>query len=450
MKQNSLEQRSMDGYEKTEAGQTVRKQVELVVIGGGSAGLAAAIAAKEQGVTEILVLEQGEEPGGVLLQCIHNGFGLHTFGEELTGPAYAERYVDRAEKLGIPIRTRTMALEIGPDRTVTYMNEEEGLVTVQAGAIVLAMGCRERAAGAISICGYRPSGVWTAGTAQRYLNLDGYLVGRRVFILGSGDIGMIMARRMTLEGAEVLGVAEVMPYSNGLPRNRRQCLEDFGIPLYLSHTVTRIEGEDRVEAVVIAQVDETRKPVPGTEKRFEADTLLLSVGLIPENGLTEQAGISLDPRTKGPCVSSQYETETEGIFACGNVLHVHDLVDFVSQEGEEAGRAAAEYVKQRRKSGKNVMENQLPVRAEGGLSYILPQRICTADFESGGELTFKFRVRQAWKTAVLEVYQGETRIASMKKKYLEPAIMGNVSIKKETLISRSLPLTFVLTEGGAS
>ena len=451
MKQNSPKQKhtEVEVQEGTVFGEHAVKQVQLVVIGGGSAGLAAAIAARERGITDILVLEQGEEPGGVLLQCIHNGFGLHTFGEELTGPAYAERYVTRAEELGIPIRTRTMALEIGPDRTVTYINEEEGLVTVQAGAIVLAMGCRERAAGAISICGYRPAGVWTAGTAQRYLNLDGYLVGRRVFILGSGDIGMIMARRMTLEGAQVLGVAEVMPYSNGLPRNRRQCLEDFGIPLYLSHTVTRIEGQDRVEAVVIAHVDEKRKPIPGTEKRFEADTLLLSVGLIPENGLTEQAGISLDPRTKGPSVSSRYETEAEGIFACGNVLHVHDLVDFVSREGEEAGRAAAEYVKQKQNTEQNGTKNRIPVLAKGGLSYILPQRICPADLETDGELAFKFRLRAAWKEAVLEVYQGETRIASMKKKYLEPAVMGNVSIKKEALVSRELPLTFVLT-GGAS
>ena len=422
---------------------------ELVIVGGGSAGLAAALSAHENGVKDILVLEQGKEPGGVLLQCIHNGFGLHTFGEELTGPAYAERYTSRAEAAGIPILTETMVLRIGADKTVTYVNGTEGCVTVQAGAIVLAMGCRERAAGAISICGYRPAGVWTAGTAQRYLNLEGYLVGRRVFILGSGDIGMIMARRMTLEGAEVLGVAEVMSYSNGLPRNRRQCLEDFEIPLFLSHTVTRIEGRDRVEAVVISQVDGEKRPIPGTEKRFEADTLLLSVGLIPENQLSEEAGILLDGRTKGPVINSRYETVKKGIFACGNVLHVHDLVDYVSAEGELAGKAAAEYL--RAQEEPSAMADEVPelsVEAGEGLSYMLPQRLSLPAMEADGRTDFKFRVKQSHKEACLELWQGERLIKRVKKKYLEPAVMGTVTVKKEELSDGRAPLRFCLAEGG--
>ncbi len=422
---------------------------ELVIVGGGSAGLAAALAAHENGIRNIVVLEQGKEPGGVLLQCIHNGFGLHTFGEELTGPAYAERYTVRVREAGIPVLTETMVLRIGPDKTVTYVNGTEGCVTVQAGAIVLAMGCRERAAGAISICGYRPAGVWTAGAAQRYLNLEGYLVGRRIWILGSGDIGMIMARRMTLEGAKVLGVAEVMPYSNGLPRNRRQCLEDFDIPLYLSHTVTKIEGRDRVEAVVISQVDEKKCPIPGTEKQFEVDTLLLSVGLIPENELSEEAGIPLDMRTKGPSVNSRYETEKEGIFACGNVLHVHDLVDHVSAEGELAGKAAAEYLEERKDGKAAAGKQELSVEAGEGLSYILPQRLLLPAMEADGKTEFKFRVREARKEAYLELWQGERRIKRVKKKYLEPAVMGTVTVKREELAGRETPLRFCLVEGGA-
>lgn len=433
---------------------------ELIIIGGGSAGMAAALSARKNGVSDILILEQGHELGGVLLQCIHNGFGLHTFGEELTGPAYAERYIKKIEKEQIAVKTDTTVVEIRKDLSVVYVNEKEGYVTVQAGAVVLAMGCRERARGAISIPGFRPAGVWTAGTAQRYLNLEGYLVGRRIWILGSGDIGMIMARRMTLEGARVLGVAEVMPYSNGLPRNRRQCLDDFGIPLYLSHTVTEIKGKDRVEAVVISQVDEKRRPIPGTEKEFEVDTLLLSVGLIPENAVSEAAGITLDQTTKGLVVNSRYETEIPGVFACGNVLHVHDLVDHVSAEGEKAGEAAAEYLAKTRNRDTVLADQcpfgkaEMPVQAGEGISYILPQKLCLREFMEEGETEFKFRVREGFKEAVLEIWNGEMIVKKVKKKYLEPAVMGSVKLKWEDLgcegrsIEENEKLTFRMVRGG--
>ena len=433
---------------------------ELIIIGGGSAGMAAALSARKNGISDILILEQGNELGGVLLQCIHNGFGLHTFGEELTGPAYAERYARQIERERIQVKTETAVIRISRDCSVTYVNAKEGYVTVQAGAVILAMGCRERARGAISIPGYRPAGVWTAGTAQRYLNLEGYLVGRRVWILGSGDIGMIMARRMTLEGARVLGVAEVMPYSNGLPRNKRQCLEDFGIPLYLSHTVTEIKGKDRVEAVVISQVDENRKPIPGTEKEFEVDTLLLSVGLIPENAVSEEAGILLDDATKGPVVNSRYETEIPGIFACGNVLHVHDLVDHVSAEGEKAGKAAAVFLKKKQETtGKSHADGygrsaELSVRAGEGLSYVLPQRLCLSELMEDGETEFKFRVREGCKEADLEILAGETPVKTVKKRYLEPAVMGDVKLKWKELcregqiVEWKEGLTFRLVKGG--
>lgn len=430
------------------------KIYEMIVVGGGSAGMAAALSARKEGVKDILILEQGAEPGGVLLQCIHNGFGLHTFGEELTGPAYAERYIRQIEEAAIEVKTNTTVLHIDKEHQVTYVNDREGYVTVGAGAVILAMGCRERSRGAIGIPGYRPAGVWTAGTAQRYLNLEGHLVGRRVWILGSGDIGMIMARRMTLEGAEVLGVAEVMPYSNGLPRNRRQCLEDFEIPLYLSHTVTKIKGRDRVEAVVISQVDENKSPIPGTEKEFQVDTLLLSVGLIPENGLSEDAGISLDSSTKGPVVNSGYETEIPGIFACGNVLHVHDLVDHVSKEGEQAGKAAALYLNTC-KAGKDRYGLTVPVKAGNGLSYVLPQKLCVEDMKREGQTEFKFRVRKGLKAANLEIQAGGEIIKAMKKKYLEPAVMGTANLEWEELSSylssggELKDLVFSLKEGGA-
>ena len=320
------------------------ERCELVIIGGGPAGLAAAVAARERGVEDILILERERELGGILNQCIHAGFGLHTFQEELTGPEYAGRYVRQVRELGIPFLLDTMVLELSADRVVTAVSRERGLFQLQAGAVILAMGCRERARGSLNIPGFRPAGIYSAGTAQRLVNREGLLPGREVVILGSGDIGLIMARRMTLEGAHVQAVAELMPYSGGLKRNIVQCLDDFGIPLLLSHTVVDIQGRERVSGVTLAQVDANRRPIPGTEKRYDCDTLLLSVGLVPENELSRGAGVDLSPVTNGPVVDESLETSVPGVFACGNVLHVHDLVDFVSQEAAHAGRAAARYL----------------------------------------------------------------------------------------------------------
>ena len=324
------------------------KQYDIVIIGGGPAGLAAAISAKENGCDSILILEREEELGGILNQCIHNGFGLHVFKEELTGPEYADRYIKKVKHLGIEYLLNTMVTEITPEKVVTAMSRKEGLFEIKAKAIILAMGCRERSRGALNIPGYRPSGIFSAGTAQRLVNRDGYLPGREIVILGSGDIGLIMARRMTLEGAKVKLVAELRPYSGGLKRNIVQCLEDYNIPLKLSHTVVNIWGKERLEGVTLAQVDENLKPIPGTEEFISCDTLLLSVGLIPENELSVGMGIKIEKTTNGPEVNENLETSVEGVFACGNVLHVHDLVDHVSREAETAGRKAAIYVKDRK------------------------------------------------------------------------------------------------------
>lgn len=319
---------------------------EVVIIGGGPAGLAAAIAAKEAGISDVLILERDRELGGILNQCIHNGFGLHTFKEELTGPEYAARYIEKVKQLEISYMLETIVVSLGKDKKVTAMNRDKGLFEIQAKAVVLAMGCRERARGALNIPGYRPAGIYSAGTAQRYVNMEGRMPGKEVVILGSGDIGLIMARRMTLEGAKVKLVAEIMPKSGGLKRNIVQCLEDYGIPLKLSHTVIDIKGKERVESVIVAAVDENRKPIPGTEEEVSCDTLLLSCGLIPENELSKEAGIEIDPATLGPVVTKSMETSIQGIFACGNVVHVHELVDYVSKEAALAGEMAAKYVQE--------------------------------------------------------------------------------------------------------
>lgn len=402
------------------------REIEIVVIGGGSAGIAAAVSAYENGCKDILILERDKELGGILLQCIHNGFGLHMFGEELAGPAYAEKWIEMLNETGIVYKTNTMVTHLGKDKVVTYVNPEEGYVQVKAKAIILAMGCRERTRGAIAIPGFRPSGIWTAGTAQRYLNMEGYLVGKKVFILGSGDIGLIMARRMTLEGAEVLGVAELMPYSNGLPRNMKQCLEDFDIPLYLSHTVTNIKGKDRVEEIEITEVDEKLQPITGTEKHFAVDTLLLSVGLIPENGLSEEADIMLHPRTKGAVVNECLETSVEGIFACGNVLHVHDLVDFVSEEGKKAGLFASKYIKGELQTG-----NPITVKAGQGIGYVLPQKVTLENIED--KIEFMFRVTKNYRNVKLAIYKDNVLLKEIKKLHMAPAEMEKITLKKTEL-----------------
>ena len=413
---------------------------DLVIIGGGSAGIAAAVSASENGCKDILLLERDKELGGILLQCIHNGFGLHRFGEELAGPAYAQRFISMLEETDVVVKTSTMVLSIDAEKKVTYVNEREGYVTIQAKAIVLAMGCRERTRGAIAIPGYRPSGVWTAGTAQKYLNMEGYLVGKRIFILGSGDIGLIMARRMTLEGAEVLGVAELMPYSNGLGRNIKQCLEDFDIPLYLSHTVTRIYGKERVEGITISRVDEALRPVPGTEMDFEVDTLLLSVGLIPENSLSEDAGVKLMTKTKGPFVNESMETKVEGIFACGNVLHVHDLVDFVSMEGAKAGCSAVKYIQGQLKCGE-VIET----KAEDGIGYVVPAYIRPANIEN--KLELMFRVTRNERDVKVGIFADGELIKAIPKKRVAPSEMEKLLLKKEELPQAGSVLTLRLLEG---
>ena len=400
---------------------------DLIVIGGGPAGLAAAQSAWEKGLKKILIVERDKELGGILNQCIHNGFGLHHFKEELTGPEYAGRFVKLLSETGVEVRLDTMVLELTPDKRVHMVGKATGYRVEEAKAIVLAMGCRERTRGAISIPGTRPAGIFTAGAAQRYVNMEGWLPGKRVVILGSGDIGLIMARRMTLEGAKVLACVEVMPYSGGLNRNIVQCLQDFDIPLYLSHTVTDIRGRDRVEQVVVSKVDKNRAPMPGTEMVFDCDTLLLSVGLIPENELTRQAGIGMDRRTNGAVVYENMETSIPGVFACGNVCHVHDLVDFVTAESQRAGEAAARYVLE----GEAGQEGCLEVKNGDGVTYTVPQRIRPEQVESFCDLFF--RVNRVCRNSEILVISGETLIARFQREHLAPGEMERVTLPRVLL-----------------
>lgn len=396
---------------------------ELIIIGGGPAGLSSAISAYEKGVRDILIIERGECLGGILQQCIHNGFGLHKMGEELTGPEYAERYIKKVQELGIEYKLNTMVLSVSSDKTVTMTNEDDGVVVESAKAIILAMGCRERARGALNIAGERPAGIFSAGTAQKLVNIEGYMPGKKVVILGSGDIGLIMARRMTLEGASVMAVCELMPYSGGLARNIEQCLNDFGIPLKLSHTVVKIHGKERLEGVTIAKVDERRRPIEQTEEYIECDTLLLSVGLIPENELSLSAGVSLSPITNGAIVDQDRQTTVEGIFACGNVLHVHDLVDFVSDEGEIAGNSASEYIKNGLKTTIDV-----ELKTDGKVRYTVPQKITDKK-----DVAVYFRVGDVYKNTCVKVYDGDKLVYKKKKIKFAPGEMESVIIKKELL-----------------
>ncbi len=403
------------------------KQVDIVIVGGGPAGLAAAVAAYDNGIKDILILERDEQLGGILNQCIHNGFGLHTFKEELTGPEYADRFIRQAAQRSIPYKLNTMVMDISRDRVVTAMNREDGMFQLQAKAVILAMGCRERPRGALNIPGYRPAGIFSAGTAQRLVNIEGYMPGKEVVILGSGDIGLIMARRMTLEGAKVKLVAELMPYSGGLKRNIVQCLDDFGIPLRLSHTVVEIEGKEHITAVTIAEVGADRKPIKGTEERYTCDTLLLSCGLIPENELSTSAGVTLSPVTGGPVVNESLETNIQGVFACGNVLHVHDLVDYVSEEAAKAGETAARFVRgEIAAPAKSVV-----LKAEGGVRYTVPS---TLDPDRiGDKLTVRFRVGDVYKDAFVSVYFDDERIAHKKKRVIAPGEMEQVVLTGKQL-----------------
>lgn len=408
---------------------------DLAVVGGGPAGMAAALKAREEGIEKIIILERADTLGGILEQCIHTGFGLHYFGEELSGPEYAGRFIKKVSETDIDVKVDTMVLDISDDNVVTACNKEDGLLTIKAKAIVLAMGCRERPRGALSIAGCRASGIMTAGTAQKYVNIDGYMPGKTVVILGSGDIGLIMARRMTLEGAKVKAVCELMPYSGGLTRNIVQCLEDFDIPLRLSCTVVSTHGKDRLEGVTVANVDEHLKPIPGTEEYIPCDTLMLSVGLIPENELSKNAGIELDRITNGPSVDEYRETLHKGVFACGNVLQVHDLVDYVTEESQIAGEGAAKFIKGEKKLG-----DYINTQGTNGVRYIVPQRI---NKETDKDVKLYFRVGQVFKNVKLVVKCGDEVIMSKNKKKMTPGEMENVLIKLDTV--KSLPADSTLT-----
>ena len=401
------------------------KAYDIVIIGGGPAGMAAAVAAKKQGIDRILILERDRELGGILNQCIHNGFGLHTFQEELTGPEYADRFIGQVKLYNIEYKLNTMVMDVSRDKRVTAMNREEGMFEIQAKAIILAMGCRERSRGALNIPGYRPAGI-----SQRLVNMEGFLPGREVVILGSGDIGLIMARRMTLEGAKVKVVAELMPYSGGLKRNIVQCLDDYKIPLKLSHTVIDIKGKERVEGVTLAEVDENRRPIKGTEEFYSCDTLLLSVGLIPENEISGAMGVELNPVTSGPKVNERLETSIEGVFACGNVLHVHDLVDFVSEEAAAAGKNAAMYVQE----GESASEQgrKIKLRPLEGVRYTVPETINPMRMDE--KLTVRFRVGNVYQNCYISVYFDEERVLYRKRQIVAPGEMEEIKLSKEELL----------------
>lgn len=422
-----------DRTDLREDGDGVMVNYDIVIIGGGPAGLAAAVSAREQGIDRVLILERDRELGGILNQCIHNGFGLHTFKEELTGPEYAGRFIAQVAEHNIEYKLNTMVMSISRDKVVTAMNREEGLFEIQAKAVILAMGCRERARGALNIPGYRPAGIFSAGTAQRLVNMEGYMPGREVVILGSGDIGLIMARRMTLEGAHVKVVAELMPYSGGLKRNIVQCLDDYGIPLKLSHTVVDIKGKERIEGITLAEVDHRGKPIPGTEEFYSCDTLLLSVGLIPENELSGGMGVELNPVTSGPRVNESLETNIEGVFACGNVLHVHDLVDFVSEEAKTAGKNAAAYVRNRRME--HVDEAKfVSLKAESGVRYTVPETVCPERMED--RLKVRFRVGNVYKNCYVSVYFDDNRVIHKKKAVVAPGEMEEVLLTKKQFLEK--------------